>query len=142
MPFDPEEARRRVREQKYWNRSDEVDAIRAVDKAVFERVADHERGLLEDSDAHLKRGRALTQSVDELVGALVEDIAVPIKNGVPLADLAQPYKSAVARVQKAIDDLEHAATTAEFWAARLDDPMADATRLWERFPSIASKVRV
>ena len=73
MPFDPKEARRRVREQKYWNRADEVDAIRAVDQTVFSRVADHERGLLEDSDAHMKRGRALTQSVDQLVGALVEE---------------------------------------------------------------------
>ena len=142
MPFDPEEARRRVREQKYWNRSDEVDAIRAVDQAVFNRIADHERGLLEDSDAHMKRGRALTQSVDQLVGALVEDIALPIQNGVPLADLAQPYKTAVANVQKAIDDLEHAARTAEYWAERLDDPMADATRLWDRLPSIAAKVRI
>jgi hypothetical protein len=142
MPFDPEEARRRVREQKYWNRADEVDAIRAVDNAVFERIANHERGLLDDAAEHLKRAEALNGNATELARALVTDIAVPIKDGVDLETLAQPYKSAVASVEKMIADLEHAATSAEFWAARLDDPVADATRLWARLPEIAKIVRI
>lgn len=142
MPFDPQEARRRVREQKYWNRSDEVDAIREVDRAVFSRIADHERGLLEDSEQHMKHGDALTRVADALADGLVLDIRVPIKEGTPLGDLAQPYKTAVANVQKAISELESAALQAEFWADRLDDPMTDATRLWARLPAIAAKVRI
>lgn len=142
MPFDPQEARRRVREQTYRNRAEEVDAVRAVDQAVFARVADHERGLGEDAQEQTKRGEALLRGVDELADSLIDDLAVPIKNGAPLADLAQPYRTAIAKVQKAIADLEYAAVQAEYWANRLDDPMADATRLWERIPSLGAKVSI
>jgi len=142
MPFDPQEARRRVREKKYWNRADEDAAVREVDQAVFKRVADHERGLLDDSQEHMKHGDRLTRFADEIADSLIDDIRLPIQNGVPLSELAQPYKTAVANVHKMISDLERAADQAEFWANRLDDPLADATKLWERLPAIGAKVRI
>ncbi|MWV57432.1 hypothetical protein [Rathayibacter sp. VKM Ac-2754] len=128
-----------VRDQTYLNSKAEREAIRAVDKAIFDEVRVHERDLVRQGQKLVADVAARRRAVEQMVEQLTREITTPFTKA--------PWSGADTDLQKGVDrynvlhlQLETAlAALGEKYrelswiAEKLEDPYTDLPNLLTKF---------
>jgi hypothetical protein len=136
MPL-PDEARHAARAAEYRNAQEERENITAIDRAVFDKIALHERHLVGNAKVLQETADVTASILEEIETNLREEIREHL-NGGGVADNATLERFSALRgyARQAIADLERADRDAEWLLGKLDDPTASYTHILSKFPSL------
>ncbi|WKK71567.1 hypothetical protein Q0F99_19950 [Rathayibacter oskolensis] len=128
-----------VRDQTFPNQRAEREAIRAVDKAIFDEVRVHERRLVRDGQKIVADVAARRRAVEQIVDQLTSEITTPFAKA-SWSDSAMDVSSGVDRYNILFSQLETALAALGdkyrelTWIAdKLDDPYTDLAKLLTKF---------
>jgi hypothetical protein len=133
----PHELRELARELRFPNSQEERATIAAVDKAVFSRVHDHERLLVDRASAAQSRARQTAAALIEVMCALEEEVGIPLAGGTaPSVALAERYAELQTTYEAIRHDLEIAIQAMEWAEESAIDPYANYMALMDKWPLV------
>jgi hypothetical protein len=135
----PDVARMAARLAEYRNSTEEADTIRAVDRAVFDKVAQHEQALVANVRAFQETFAVDEAAAKDLTVAFEEEIRdqLDTREGA-MPELLERYAELRSMATRAIEALKRADREAEWHLAKLADPYADYAAVVSKYPSLRS----
>jgi len=127
----PHEARLAAREYPYPNVMAEREAHREIDRAVFDRVRQYERLLVERAEEFKGASKDRVSASLDVIERIRVEVLEPIRNGAPLTpELAQRYEVLAQQAGEA----RAAVAESEWHEKRCADPYGDYENVMSKWP--------
>ena len=135
MALDPHEQRLAARTAHYPNTLVEKETIAQVDSEVFSRVAVYEEQIAAAADKHMQDAKIDVTASEQVIEQLHADIVSVLRDGGSVSgEVAVRYQQLRALAERAISELERAATDAEWHRARVADPYQSYVAIVRKWP--------
>ncbi len=134
IPEHPHDLRRVARELTYPNRVSEARNVRAVDRAVFDKVREFERQTVARAETIRANARQQAGRLAETVVALETEIGEPLRNGAPPSEaLAARYEALSAQFTRTKASLDKSVDDLEWVEKKLEDPYSTYMSLMDKW---------
>lgn len=134
IPEHPHDLREAAREQTYPNRISEDRSVRAVDRAVFDKVRDFEQSTVARAEAMRAKAREHAQTLADTVVALETEIGEPLRNGTPPSEaLATRYEELSSQFTRTKTSLDRTVRDLEWVEKKLEDPYSSYMSLMDKW---------
>ncbi|QEO08797.1 hypothetical protein [Protaetiibacter larvae] len=139
---NPHEARVAARHLKYDNTAEERENVQRVDREVFDRVAEYERGVVASARADADKGDRLASQAVAAVADLNSRFRAAAEDGNVSRDLLREFNRVRAQAEALADSLNVAERTAQWHAGRLSDVYGTWLALVQKYPTLKPGIRV
>lgn len=129
-----DQTRRQVRERAYRNSTEEAEEIRRVDDEMARRVSDARDQTVAQTQNFIHTNATRVGAALDLVEDL-ENIGRRLAQGGDTAELAKEYRAVKGRLDTELGRLDHMLKEASGLDAALEDPVANAQRLYALMPA-------
>jgi len=142
--MNPHDVRVAARIATYPNSTAERETIARVDREVFDRVAAHERVMVQNANEWLTAADVHHKAGDALEDALRDDVRSAADRSTARVDkdLARRYQDLKRDAERNIAHLEHLAREAEFHAARLERAYDEWLRIVSKYPQLMPSIEL
>lgn len=133
--LNPHQVRIATRERAYPNALAERDAIKEIDREVFDRVRKYEQIVVASAQDHKATARERVKAAEAVLAQLREEIAEPLRNGAALTpELAQRYQVLAEQAGRARALLSREIAASEWHENRCRDPYQSYVDLLDAWP--------
>lgn len=133
----PHQFREHARERNYANRLDEDRNVRAVDRAVFDRVRAYEQRSAKTAEAMSARAASQSEELVGIIAALETEVGEPLRNGAePSEKLAKRYEELTTRFRTTKAGLDRTLQQLDWAEENLRDPYAAYMKMMDKWPIV------
>ncbi|GAA2087770.1 hypothetical protein GCM10009840_27300 [Pseudolysinimonas kribbensis] len=140
--LNPHDTRIAARHLKYDNTAQERENVQRVDREVFDRVAEYERGVVASARADADKGDRLANEAVAAVADLNSRFRAAAEDGNVTRDLLREFNRVRAQAEALADSLNVAERTAQWHAGRLSDVYGTWLALVQKYPTLKPGIRV
>jgi len=139
---NPHDVRIAARNLKYDNTAAERENVERVDREVFDRVAEYERGVVAAARADADKGDRLASDAVAVIADMRTRFQTAADDDNVSRDLLREFNRVRAQAEALADSLNVAERNARWHAGRLSDVYGSWLALVQKYPTLKPGIRL